>query len=76
MIATASCSGMFKNSLPTRVQSLFHLSVIKAKYLEKWPKLKAMKTQALFIVHCEKVKEEWNFVIPAPILVKLMGCGW
>ena len=34
-----------------------------------------MKTQALFIVHCEKVKEEWNFVIPAPILVKLVGCG-
>lgn len=30
-----------------------------------------MKTQALFIVHCEKVKEEWNFVIPAPIL-----SGW
>ena len=28
-----------------------------------------MKIQALFIVHCEKVKEEWDFVIPAPILV-------
>ena len=79
MIASASCNGMLKNSLPTRVQSLFYLSVSKVLYVKKITKIKSNENTSIFytlLFSCEKVKGEQNFVTPAPVLVKLMGCGW